>query len=368
VNDSSFVDCKSNDGSSDGGICTERNLNHDFSLYRLNFSDCRTTSNSWGVILYWRTTAGFWSFSECTVTNCYGGSGLDNQPALVPRVESSYFYNNTFFTGGGLLSGATFGFEVDRCIFNANGREFQMDTRDPLKGFRVTNCVLSGAFPGGDIYLATPDNLPNTQTEPFAFAYEAADHCPNALATAPVSESPKPTQSESPRETAAPSPTETDAKSPTETDPKSPTETDPKSPTGTDAKSPKETAEPTPERSGEATSARSEFVVPSTPLASPGRSPSGGNSGKAGGQSIPIIAGSIGVVVVIVAVIVAIVVCRRPAKSEPTSQLETRLTQLPTAELESHDFDQGLGLETENPMAQTIAPRDDDPDSGPDDD
>jgi hypothetical protein len=189
VNDCSFVRCKDESSTSRGGIYTE--VKPDFTLTRLNFSDCRSTNrNSWGVVLYSDKDAGSWTFSECTVVRCYSGSGIDHQSATVPKVSTSGFYNNSFAPDDALLSANRFGFDVSSSIFSGNTRELCIVSSSPSQKFSVSNCVFSGLLPPGNFYKMTTDNQLQTQTASFPFVYYGTQYCPNASPTKSPIESP----------------------------------------------------------------------------------------------------------------------------------------------------------------------------------
>jgi hypothetical protein len=198
VTDCIFFKCKDHDDTSEGGIYNA--ATQAVSMARLNFSECILSSRDGsclGAVLYWDEDAGSWTFSECTVVRCSGGSGLDHWALAVPIVELTNFYNNSCSSSDAILSGYEVGFTVDRCIFSGNtaGRELHVFYADSTANkFSVTNCVFSGSLPGGSNYKKTVNNTVGMQTASFAYVYFATTACPTPL--------PLPTATNSPQATA----------------------------------------------------------------------------------------------------------------------------------------------------------------------
>jgi hypothetical protein len=257
LTDCNFLNCKESDGPSEGGIYADISTNVsprptrlNFSLTRLNFSDCGSSSSSSGVVF--SSDKHFWNFSECTVVGCSGFSGLKDTSSEARRVELSSFYNNSFDPDAysGLLYAGMWGFVVDRCIFSGNAQEFYKASSNT--GFTVTNCVFSGSLPSGNFYSSTGNNNITTTTASFSFAYFGTKYCPNGL--------PERTPAQSPQETPSVTVTESVAAtvSPEATRSDSPQETPSPTATGSIAA----TLTPTPKGSPERTRSESPHETP----------------------------------------------------------------------------------------------------------
>jgi hypothetical protein len=196
VMDCSFVACRHHDETSSGGIFIEGqgDISISISMIRLNFSDCVLLFDeydypNYGAVLFSGDDTGPWTFSECTVVRCGGGSGLDYQGNEEGRVELSNFYNNSCSSSDGLLSGYYRGFDVDRCIFSRNTPElyiYQVGSRPMDHRFSLTNCVFSGQLPAEKFCRQRVNNSPNMQTASLHYVYFATTACPNQVYFAPT--------------------------------------------------------------------------------------------------------------------------------------------------------------------------------------
>jgi hypothetical protein len=434
VFDCSFLKCKSSqdDAFSDSGAGIYTKAKDLFTLSRLNFSDCRSSASSWGVVLLGQD--GFWTFSEGTVVGCSGSSGLRESLPTRQRVDSCNFYNNSFNDDSGLLCASDYGFDVSWCIFSGNTREFYLFSKSGSDGFSVTNCVFSGFLPDGNIYQETPDNEIFTVTASFSFTYFGTEYCPNWVPERTPAESPRETPSLTPARSADPTPTNSVAASATshfddsatlpETASHAPSPAPEASPQPASSEhfpatnggsnsadfadsapwSPTELCQPSPALKKSAQSHFSNDFAPTVPfnssaaypssadvdaswvfdataLCQPSGSlvppttarssvfvtpatPTGLSKGKltlTSAQNLSILAGSVaGVSLLVAAIAVLLYKCRPSVESADSSQLELGLN--PPTEDPGGDWTTHLGLETENPIASTIAPFADEPD------
>jgi hypothetical protein len=374
LNDSTVLKCKERGANeySEGGIYG--GSSKDFYLVRLNFSDCRSAhTDSWGLILKWNNVAGFWSFSECTVVRCYGGSGLDHSALTVPQVSLTNFYNNSFPDGDGVLSTQKYGFTVDRCIFSGNSIEFVIVLSNPTQKFSVTSCVFSGQLPTGNIYKTTTNNRIQTQTASFPFDYFATEFCPNRPRARTASLE-RTVPQKTPAKSVASTPTNSPRASASSGFADSvlfPGTSFAKSAppdfsagfarslsVGNSANYAQSLYVP-----NSAALAPTQFCEPPRSSSVPSTSPTSSSNGDAAAAvtlNVSVVLGAAAGAVLVVVVIIAIVLYRSRSapKSSGSSEIEEGLTELPCVEPSVSDggWATVLGVETENPVAQTIDP------------
>jgi hypothetical protein len=183
INDTNFVSCRdvSSFQPAKGTIADSTSAFHNF--HRLNFTACGLQQNSSGMVLYHHQvdadTVGIgWNFSECTVLQCVGSTGIEISIAirLIPAVSRCNFYENR-------VSNAflyAFGIRVEGCIFRDNDKDIARPSLPTTGRFAVLNCVFSDSLPSESDCDVMTGNVGNQATASLYLVHFSTFYCPVA--------------------------------------------------------------------------------------------------------------------------------------------------------------------------------------------